>query len=270
MEPTYQSVMRMFATQPLTEVFAHFHYQPHKGESFSTPMERLAKSLQPEDWSQRGGVDNYGLLRGYLNQVFLYVQSKNMIVESTCGGFACFHTGLCNRAGLDLYGFFLKNTKGDGSREAYLSLGFRTCKSGLARHFSALPSRPDFSVPLGMPGYPFQPTRDIAMPDRAMRKLYFVCSKHGVVLTDRELEHLLTDAIKQVKQNPATALIGSNQGIHHYLFPIRYEDNLIAVGMIDICTQTGEYECKTVINIETAKVNRRLMAGASAMSWLAG
>src|SRR5438874_173663 len=94
----YRSLMSRYKDQPRQEIFAHFGYQGHEGETWETPYEKLASLAKKEDWDfhrsefKRPG-QRFPILFGYLNYTFLRIQEQDRLVYSSDKDRACFNTG---------------------------------------------------------------------------------------------------------------------------------------------------------------------------------
>ena len=103
---TYTSLFTRFPDQNKAEVFAHFHWKSHEGETWQAPFAHLAELAAPEPWGFGGGDSHksrdYPILTNYLNHTFLRVQAQDKINYNPDKRRSCFNTGLQTKEGNDI------------------------------------------------------------------------------------------------------------------------------------------------------------------------
>lgn len=121
----YKTLYKRFKTQPVVEVFAHFHPEkdPLSGNlDFDAPFKKIAaKTLEGAaawDFTQPKFQNNYPAkppkLRNYLLYTFIRLRELELsdpgkyFVLSDDGNWICFNTGLQDQYAADLYSIFQK------------------------------------------------------------------------------------------------------------------------------------------------------------------
>ncbi len=110
----YRSLMSRYKDQPPDEIFAHFGYLSHEGETWDSPYEKLATLAKSEEWDfhrsdfKRPG-QRFPILLGYLNYTFLRLQEQDKIAYSRDKDRACFNTGVQTPNEKDIYATFYRN-----------------------------------------------------------------------------------------------------------------------------------------------------------------
>lgn len=141
---TYTSLFTRFPDQNKAEVFAHFHWKSHEGETWQTPFAHLAELAAPEPWGFGGGDSHksrdYPILTNYLNHTFLRVQAQDKINYSPDKRRSCFNTGLQTKEGNDIYAtFYWSDMAVALNRTDWVWHGFYPAHSDKLREFEPLP-----------------------------------------------------------------------------------------------------------------------------------
>ena len=141
----YEDLMKRYRDQNPREVFAHFSYKADQGETWETPIQKLAEKARPESWNfdksefKKDGID-YPILSSYLNFTFKRLQEQGKINYSVDGNRACFNTGLQTPEGKDIFATFYKNQQANERNQPDWTLfGYFDAYSDKVRDFEPLP-----------------------------------------------------------------------------------------------------------------------------------
>lgn len=141
----YEDLIKRYKEQNPREVFAHFGYRAELGETWETPLQKLAEKAKKEAWNfeksefQKEGI-NYPILSSYLNFTFLRLQEQSKIKYSPDGTRACINTGLQTPEGKDIYATFYKNHQAVQRNQPDWNLfGYFDAYSDKVRDFEPLP-----------------------------------------------------------------------------------------------------------------------------------
>lgn len=141
----YKDLIKRYRDQDVAEVFAHLTYRSDQGETWETPLEKLARKAKNESWNfersefRKEGA-NYPILSSYLNFTFRRIQEQGKIKYSSDGSKACINTGLQTPEGKDIFATFYRNTRSEERKQPDWSLfGYFDAYSDKVRDFEPLP-----------------------------------------------------------------------------------------------------------------------------------
>lgn len=141
----YEDLIKRYREQNPRDVFAHFGYKIDQGETWETPIQKLAEKARPESWNfekaefKKEGI-NFPILFSYLNFTFRRLQEQGKIKYSADDSRACINTGLQTPEGKDIFATFYKNQQAEQRKQPDWNLfGYFDAYSDKVRDFEPLP-----------------------------------------------------------------------------------------------------------------------------------
>ncbi|MHB8115492.1 MAG: DUF3825 domain-containing protein [Acidithiobacillus ferrivorans] len=141
----YESLLRRFKDQDPRTIFAHFGWRNEIGETWETPVQKLAVKAKAEDWDfhrpefRKSGV-SFPIIASYLNYTFIRLQQQSKIKYSSDNTRACINTGLQTPEGKDIFATFYRNsTATEKSQPDWTLFGYFDAYSDKVRDFEPLP-----------------------------------------------------------------------------------------------------------------------------------
>lgn len=142
----------------MNDAFAFFYFDPARGETWETPIARVAIDgiSMPESWeytcapSPNTRVEHFPILTNYLNYTFLRLQDQGYIEYSDNSQIAVCNTGLLTEFYEDIYALFEANSKPESGRLDWV-FKFYTAKTDIIMSYlrsGTLPRRATYHTDL--------------------------------------------------------------------------------------------------------------------------
>jgi hypothetical protein len=276
----YESLFKRYKAQDSRKVFAAFRYVQAKGETWETPFESLVSISKPEEWGFRNSEfvqthnSRYPVLLNYLNYTFIRVQELGLIAYSTDDRRACFNTGLQTAREKDIYATFYKNLHaGQYNAPDWTFYGFADSYSGITGCIRPLPDIPTYiSDPSDLI---FDTRLDLEvnynhiLDDNIAR--FPVELQNNKTMALRVLKGAIESLKDKIIRNYRLAVPHWHEGKIQLLLPLNLvsSDNAAdLVLVVDKDKQSGVYKARTIITMDIAYMNARLIAHPG-RNWLA-
>ncbi|QWL62120.1 DUF3825 domain-containing protein [Aeromonas jandaei] len=273
----YEDLMKRYKEQDPREVFAHFSYKSDLGETWETPIQKLAEKARPECWNfeksefKKEGI-NFPILSSYLNFTFKRLQEQKKINYSTDGNRACFNTGLQTPEGKDIFATFYKNQQAkERNQPDWTLFGYFDAYSDKVRDFEPLP---DIATYIDNPSdlvfdYRLQLEVDYKhiLVDNVERLPDVL--KEAPTLARHAVEGAISQLRERLKRNYKLAVPHWYEGKVQLLLPLSITDDISAdVALVaEKDEQRGKYMVRTVLTMDMAYQDARIIC-APDRQWL--
>jgi hypothetical protein len=275
----YISLFKRYKTQESQNVFAAFRYEHAQGETWETPFERLVSMAKPEEWGFREPEivhkhnTKYPILLNYLNYTFIRVQEQGKITYSSDNRRACFNTGLQTMKEEDIYITFFRNLRAEEYQApVWTFYSFADAYSGITSCIRPLPDIPTY---VSDPSELIYDTR-IELDINYEHILGDNINRFPLELQNNQTMALrvlkgATESIKNmIMRNYRIAVPQWHDGKIQLLLPLSLvSSNNVAdlVLVVDKDFEAGKYKARTIITLDTAYMNARLVA-PTGCNWL--
>ncbi|MGI4994075.1 DUF3825 domain-containing protein [Halobacteriovorax sp. GFR7] len=245
-----------------SRLFKYCWFKDHDGS-----INELANLAMKENWVSYTNEDKERekklVLINYIDHTFQRLSYEKKIIESTCGQYACFNTGLCTDNQEDIYAFLNKNKHQKATIPWYF-IGFKKSSDRDLTKFSKLPDRAHY---FDDPSELLYDTRidlrynaDHIIDDNFNRfpEALKQQDKHMLI---NILEGAINDSKRRVERNYKTAIPQFYHNKIQLLLPLC----LIQKGKADLALvvekqDSGVYLASTILTLTMAYNNARLIA----------
>jgi hypothetical protein len=273
----YDTFTKRYKEQDPRTVFAHLGWRNDAGETWETPLQRLAEKARPENWDFaraefKNPRFNYPILANFLNYTFIRLQQQGKIKFSADATRACLNTGLQTPEGKDIYATFYKNQSAVEKGQPDWSLfGYFDAYSSKVRDFEPLP---DIATYIDDPGelvydhrYEFEVDYHHILGDNIDR-LPSVLQGNSQ-LARVAVEGAINQLKERLKRNYKLAVPHWYNERVQLLLPLSITDDQIAdVALVaEKDTARKKYMIRTVLSMDMAYLDARIIC-APDREWL--
>lgn len=271
-------------------------------------LERLTKLAEKEKWRFREDEYPYFILKNYLMYTFKRLQKEGKVLVNKEKECAAFNTGLVNKGTrANIYAFFQKNEEySSGAKSYWYLMDFSIAGQGfygkqLVELFSPLPEKADYFQGNATDCYGFDSSckrycdyahilkRIYRFPQHFYKGIlpdYFSCldeKKQSGMISDMiekddDKYHILREKLKSAVENAekeveynyriAIPMYNFEKEKISFLFPLALDNEQIDLALIVEKINKKDYQYQTVIPLDWAYINSRLIAPLSNDSWL--
>lgn len=273
----YEDLIKRYKDQNPKEVFAHFGYKSDQGETWETPIQKLAEKAKPESWNfeksefKKDDI-NYPILSSYLNFTFRRLQEQGKIKYSSDGTRACINTGLQTPEGKDIYATFYKNQQAQQRNQPDWNLfGYFDAYSDKVRDFEPLP---DIATYIDNPA-------DLVFDHRLELEVDYQhilgdnkerlpeVLQQNPILARHAVEGAISQLQEKLKRNYKLAVPHWYDGRVQLLLPLSITDDIVAdVALVaEKDEQRKKYMVRTVLTMDMAYQDARVICSPD-RQWL--
>lgn len=274
----YDDLVKRYKEQDTRKVFCHLGYNAELGETWETPLQKLAEKAKIESWNferaefQREN-SNYPILSSYLNFTFRRLQQQDKVRFAADGSKACFNTGLQTPEGKDIFATFYKNQQAETKGQPDWKLfGYFDAYSDKVRDFEPLP---DIATYIDNPAdlvYDHRLELEVdyrhILSERNIERLPQVLQENPA-LARHALEGAIQQLREKLKRNYKLAVPHWYEDKIQLLLPLSITDDLAADVALVAEKDLGrnKYMVRTALTMDMAYLDARVIC-APDRQWL--
>lgn len=260
----YGSLYGRYRNQPAKEVFAFFPWG-NNGNNWDFSFERIAHHAQDENW-ESGVNGKFAVLKSYLNETFLRVQSQGKILYSENKQRACFNTGLQTSQQKDVILLFEKSYTENVENDVKVDwtfIGVIDSYSQRLSEFGATPEIPTYIEKVDDLVFNLEyeiETNLLHIVDENKDRLPALL-RNNPSLARQAIQGAILNLKSQIARNYKMAIPHWFQNKVQLLIPLILNDdgNIDAVLVADRDDDMKMYRFKTILTKEMAYTNARVL-----------